>query len=71
MGVDEPKPPLRVGWTMLSFTHRGFRQTDEGYATATTRWSAYLVSLKQYLETGKGAPNPDDIVATPSAGAAI
>jgi uncharacterized protein YndB with AHSA1/START domain len=49
--------------TVLSFAHRGFNQADEGYASATTRWGAYLVSLKQYLQTGKGAPNPDDIFA--------
>jgi len=53
--------------TILSFAHRGFMQTNEGYASATTRWGAYLVSLKQFLETGKGAPNPDDIFAAPVA----
>ena len=46
--------------TVLSFAHRGFKRADEGYASATTRWGYYLVSLKQYLETGKGTPNPDD-----------
>lgn len=47
------------GDTVLSFAHRGFKQADEGYARVTTGWAYYLVSLQQYLETGKGAPHPD------------
>ncbi len=45
--------------TILHFAHRGFAQADEGYALVTTGWAYYLVSLQQYLETGKGAPHPD------------
>jgi uncharacterized protein YndB with AHSA1/START domain len=56
--------------TVVAFAHRGFKQADQGYATATTRWGAYLVSLKQYLETGKGAPNPDDAFAVRGRGVA-
>jgi uncharacterized protein YndB with AHSA1/START domain len=47
--------------TRLVFAHRGFAEADQRYASATTRWGFYLLSLKQYLETGKGTPNPDDI----------
>jgi uncharacterized protein YndB with AHSA1/START domain len=47
--------------TRLNFAHRGFAQADRGYASASTRWASYLFSLKQYLETGKGTPNPDDL----------
>jgi len=46
--------------TILIFAHRGFSRADEGYASATFRWSFYLLSLKRYMETGKGMPNPDD-----------
>jgi len=46
--------------TTLLFAHRGFPRADEGFASATTRWGFYLLSLKQYLQTGKGTPNPDD-----------
>jgi uncharacterized protein YndB with AHSA1/START domain len=46
--------------TTLLFAHRGFPRADEGYASATTRWGFYLLSLKRYLQTGKGTPNPDD-----------
>jgi uncharacterized protein YndB with AHSA1/START domain len=51
------------GHTMLSFTHRGFKWTDDTYAAATTRWGYYLVSLKRYLESGKGAPSPNELDA--------
>jgi uncharacterized protein YndB with AHSA1/START domain len=46
--------------TTLIFAHRGFPRADEGFASATTRWGFYLLSLKRYLQTGKGTPNPDD-----------
>jgi uncharacterized protein YndB with AHSA1/START domain len=46
--------------TTLLFAHRGFPSADEGFASATTRWGFYLLSLKRYLQTGKGMPNPDD-----------
>jgi uncharacterized protein YndB with AHSA1/START domain len=46
--------------TKLLFAHRGFPRADEGFASATTRWGFYLLSLKRYLQTGKGTPNPDD-----------
>ncbi len=46
--------------TTLLFAHRGFPRADEGFASATTRWGFYLLSLKRYLQTGTGAPNPDD-----------
>jgi uncharacterized protein YndB with AHSA1/START domain len=43
----------------LLFAHRGFRD-DEEYASANMRWGFYLLSLKRYLQTGNGTPNPDD-----------
>jgi uncharacterized protein YndB with AHSA1/START domain len=46
--------------TTLVFAHRGFPRADDAYASATTRWGFYLLSLKRYLQTGKGTPNPDD-----------
>jgi uncharacterized protein YndB with AHSA1/START domain len=46
--------------TTLVFAHRGFPRADDGYASATTRWGLYLLSLKRYLESGNGTPNPDD-----------
>lgn len=46
--------------TRLLFAHRGFAEADQRYASATTRWGFYLLSLKQYLESGTGTPNPDE-----------
>ena len=46
--------------TTLLFAHRGFPRADEGFASATTRWGFYLLSLKRYLQTGRGTPNPED-----------
>ena len=46
--------------TTLLFAHRGFPRPDEGFASASTRWGFYLLSLKRYLQTGTGTPNPDD-----------
>jgi uncharacterized protein YndB with AHSA1/START domain len=45
--------------TVLLFAHLDFAQADEIFALTTTGWAYYLVSLQQYLETGKGAPSPD------------
>ncbi len=46
--------------TTLLFAHRGFPHEDARFASVTTRWGIYLRSLKQYLQTGKGTPNPDE-----------
>lgn len=49
------------GITSLLFAHRGFKTSGDDIASATTRWGFYLFSLKHYLETGKGTPNPEDV----------
>lgn len=48
------------GITRVLFAHRGFQAGRDNIASATTRWGFYLLSLKRYLETGKGTPNPED-----------
>jgi len=45
--------------TTLRFSHSGFEESSECYALCTTGWAYYLVSLRQYLEEGHGAPSPD------------
>ena len=49
-----------AGITELLFTHRGFKMGSDNIASATTRWGFYFLSLKRYLETGTGSPNPED-----------
>lgn len=44
--------------TLLHFSQSGFEQEDDIFALMNMGWAYYLVSLKQYLETGKGAPSP-------------
>ncbi|MGH8282574.1 MAG: SRPBCC family protein [Gammaproteobacteria bacterium] len=47
--------------TLLHFAHRGIKQADDLFAYSTTAWGYFLVSLKQYLETGEGTPHPEDV----------
>ena len=44
------------GSTELAFAQRGLAEADEGFALVDTGWAIYLLSLRQYLETGAGAP---------------
>ena len=45
--------------TSLLFSHGPWTDADDEYALCTTGWGYYLVSLQQYLQTGKGAPSPE------------
>ncbi len=47
--------------TAIRFFHSGFQKEDDFYAECNTRWGFFLLSLKDYLEKGKGMPIPDDI----------
>lgn len=45
----------------LDFAHHGWQETDDFYKHCNAKWGFFLaVSLKQYLETGKGQPHPND-----------
>lgn len=46
--------------TLLRFAHRDFPGADDFFAMSATAWACFLISLKQYAETGKGMPHPDD-----------
>jgi len=43
---------------LLDFSQTGYATADDTYALMNTGWAYYLVSLKQYLEKGKGRPSP-------------
>ena len=47
--------PVHNG-TRVVFNHDGFAQADERYEITRAWWEHFLVSLKSYLETGKGTP---------------
>ncbi len=45
----------------LDFSHVGWPEIDDFYKHCNAKWGYFLViSLKQYLETGIGAPHPKD-----------
>ncbi|MGW4365779.1 SRPBCC family protein [Nocardia takedensis] len=48
-------------WTVVLFTHEGWAEPVEFMHHCSTKWATYLMSLKGMLETGRGAPSPDDI----------
>jgi uncharacterized protein YndB with AHSA1/START domain len=48
-------------WTIILFRHQGWKEPVEFMHHCTTKWGIFLMSLKALLETGKGAPNPNDI----------
>ncbi|HEX8040051.1 MAG TPA: SRPBCC domain-containing protein [Chryseosolibacter sp.] len=49
------------GKTRVTFTHDGLVPDYECYQVCNDAWSTYIgSSLKNYIETGKGSPNPKD-----------
>ena len=47
-------------YTIVLFTHAGWQQPVEFMHHCSTKWAVFLMSLKSLVETGKGAPSPDD-----------
>lgn len=41
---------------LVHFSHRGWRRTTGAYPKSNFDWAKYLVSLRNYLEKGKGFP---------------
>jgi hypothetical protein len=48
-------------WTIILFKHLGWKEPVEFMHHCSTKWGVFLISLKSLLETGKGAPWPNDI----------
>jgi uncharacterized protein YndB with AHSA1/START domain len=48
-------------WTIVLFKHQGWQEPVEFMHHCSTKWAVFLLSLKSLLETGKGAPHPNDI----------
>src|SRR5258708_6632201 len=69
--VDGPKEWIgtQVSWelkqegdyTIVLFKHQGWKEPVEFMHHCSTKWGIFLMSLKSLLETGKGAPAPNDI----------
>lgn len=69
--VDGPKEWIgtTVDWalqqdgdyTIVLFKHEGWTAPVEFMHHCSTKWAIFLMSLKSLLETGKGAPAPNDV----------
>jgi uncharacterized protein YndB with AHSA1/START domain len=45
----------------INFSHKGWAAQTSLCAHCNTKWAVFLLSLKDYLETGKGQPFPHDV----------
>ena len=48
-------------YVIVLFKHQGWKEPVEFMHHCSTKWAIFLMSLKSLLETGKGAPSPDDV----------
>ncbi len=48
------------GATVLTFGHKDWREANDYFGHCSMKWATFLLSLKQYVETGAGAPFPND-----------
>lgn len=48
--------------TYLHLRHSNWREDAEMYAQCNTDWAFYLLSLREFVEKGKGRPFPNDIL---------
>lgn len=47
--------------TIVIFEHNNWKEITEFTAHCSMKWATFLLSLREYLETGKGRPAPDDM----------
>jgi uncharacterized protein YndB with AHSA1/START domain len=69
--VEGPKEWIgtTIGWdlkqegdhTVVLFKHQGWKEPAEFMHHCSTKWATFLMSLKALVETGKGAPYPNDV----------
>ena len=50
--------------TTVLFKHQGWKEQSEFMHHCSTKWASFLMSMKSFVETGKGAPFPDDVRIT-------
>ena len=49
------------GQTIILFGHRAWREAVEFMAHCSMKWAVFLLSLREYAETGRGRPSPHDL----------
>jgi len=47
--------------TIIIFGHRGWQEAVEFMAHCSMKWAVFLLSLREYVETGHGKPSPNDL----------
>jgi uncharacterized protein YndB with AHSA1/START domain len=48
-------------FTAILFKHAGWKEPSEFMHHCTTKWAMFLMSMKSFIEIGKGAAYPNDI----------
>src|SRR5512145_1517063 len=48
-------------YTIVLFKHQGWKEPVEFMHHCSTKWALFMMSLKSLVETGKGAPDPNDV----------
>ncbi len=48
-------------FTVVLFKHEGWKEPVEFMHHCSTKWGVFLMSLKSLVETGRGAPYPNDV----------
>jgi uncharacterized protein YndB with AHSA1/START domain len=52
---------VQNGQTIIIFGHRNWKEEIEFMAHCSMKWAVFLLSLREYVETGKGKPSPYDL----------
>jgi hypothetical protein len=47
--------------TIVLFGHRNWREAVEFTSHCSMKWATFLLSLRDYVETGKGKASPHDL----------
>lgn len=47
--------------TIVLFGHRNWQEAGEFTSHCSTKWATFLLSLRDYVETGTGKPSPHDL----------
>lgn len=48
-------------YTIVLFGHRNWREWTEFMSHCSTKWATFLLSLRDYVEKGRGSPSPNDL----------
>ena len=49
------------GKTYLHFRHSNWKEDAKSFPHCSMGWAIFLLSLKEFVETGKGRPHPYDM----------